>query len=332
MGVFHRLASLHLPHALERRARDTTSSRQGVVLMYHEVLPDEIDLPVWTVVARSNFQRQMRYLRRHYDVISMSEAIERVYSNTYAPASNRPFAVVTFDDGYLGNLSCAMPILQLLELPFTVFVATGKVAAGGLHWYDKVILHLLSQRHCVAVFETSLGQIVYQPVRLGAARRWQRINAVLDQLKSLPESEREELVDHLPARRERSPLRMLSPAELGRLAKSPYSDIGCHTHGHELLDQIPRDTARESIISSRHFISDCIGRRPAHFSYPNGNFNPSVQALVQELGFASAVTTEDRHWTDADDRYAIPRIAVGRFDSMSLFRAKLAGVLPRPAS
>lgn len=326
MGVYHRLASTYLPRSLERRARASISGRQGVVLMYHEVLPDEIDLPIWTVVARSNFVRQMRYLRRHYDVISLSEALERVYSEARAPASSRPFVVVTLDDGYLGNLSCAMPLMQLLQLPFTVFVATGKVAAGGLHWYDKFILHLLSRRQANAIFETSIGPIAYQPARFGAARRWQRINRVLDQLKKLPEGERDTLADALPLHQGQLPLRMLNPAELGRLAESPYVEIGCHTHGHQLLDQVPAEAASESIVSSRDFIFDCIGQRPVHFSYPNGNFNPDLQSLVNSLGFASALTTEERHWTAADDRFAVPRMAIGRFDSMSLFRAKVAGV------
>jgi peptidoglycan/xylan/chitin deacetylase (PgdA/CDA1 family) len=327
MGISRRLAALHYPRSLEALRLRRAAGRQGVVLMYHEVLPDHVDLPVWTVLAESKFIRQMRHLQQNYEVISLAEALERVAAPENSSRPDRPFAVVTFDDGYQGNLSCVLPVMESLRLPFTVFVATDKVASGGLHWYDKVILHLLSASAARQVLDSSKGPIHFAPARLGEARRWARIDAVLRQFKQLPGDEREALASSLPGSPEPAPLRMLTRAELHQLAQSPLVDIGCHTHGHELLDQLPRAAAEASIRQANRVLEECTGRTPRHFSYPNGNHDAATMQLVADLGFSCAVTTVGRPWVPDDDRFAIPRIGVGRFDTMNLFRAKLAGQL-----
>lgn len=327
MGIARRLAALHYPRSLEELRLRRAAGRQGVVLMYHEVLPDNVDLPVWTVLAKSKFVRQMRHIQGNYEVISLAEALERVSAPENSPRPDRPFAVVTFDDGYEGNLSCVLPVMESLGLPFTVFVATARVASGGLHWYDKVILHLLSASTARRVFDSSKGPIHFAPARLGEERRWARIDAVLRELKQLPEEEREVLASCLSDTPQPAPLSMLTRAELHQLAQSPLVDIGCHTHGHELLDQLPPAAAEASIRQANRFLEECTGRTPRHFSYPNGNYDAATMRLVADLGFSCAVTTEGRPWVPNDNRFAIPRIGVGRFDTVNLFRAKLAGHL-----
>jgi peptidoglycan/xylan/chitin deacetylase (PgdA/CDA1 family) len=326
MGLKQRLASVYFPKRLEAQAWRAAPETRVVVLMYHEVWPGSMNLPYWSIVTESNFRRQMAHLQRHYEVLSMDAALRRLYSGAGECPSSRPLAVITFDDGYAGNYLCAMPILRELDLPFLVYVATANVAAGKRPWYDDVSVGLLSLGRGTTRIPTSRGTLSYSGRHILPDRRWAAVNDILGALKDLPPDEQEAIAARFGDRHSSARLRMMTPAEIASLAAEPMASIGCHTHGHELLDKVPPDQARASIMQAQALLEAWTGRCPAHFSYPNGNYCASTCELVRESGFASAVTTRNRAWTPQDDRLEIPRIAVGRFDNLNLFRAKVAGL------
>lgn len=90
------------------------------VLFYHRVAdcyPND-----WTM-PRAKFAAQIRWLRSHFDLVSLEEAQQRI-----APKRNcRPTACITFDDGYAENCDFAIPLLLEEKIPFTYFVSTNHV-------------------------------------------------------------------------------------------------------------------------------------------------------------------------------------------------------------
>jgi peptidoglycan/xylan/chitin deacetylase (PgdA/CDA1 family) len=295
--------------------------------MYHEILPDAVDIPYWSIVKESAFRRQMEYLRAHYEVLSLDDALSRVYSREAARPGARPVAVVTFDDGYSGNFTCALPIMRDLRLPFTVYVATRAVESGTRQWYDELTLGLVALGPRSVGIPTSRGVLAYSGRKLTAEKRWDAINEIHASLKELPADERQAITAGLKPSAAAVDLRMMTPNELRLLSREVLACIGCHTHGHDLLDQISQAEARATILRAQELLSAWTAREPRHFSYPNGNYSSSTPRLVQELGFLSAVTTEERRWAASDDRHTIPRIGIGRFDNLDLFRAKISGAL-----
>jgi len=106
---FLRILSLWRPHS-------------GVyVLMYHSVGGRG---PL--SVSSAEFDWQMRYLARHYDVIPLSGVVARA-----AYGARRPAACITFDDGLHDVYEHAAPILKKYSLPATFFITTGSI--GGSH-------------------------------------------------------------------------------------------------------------------------------------------------------------------------------------------------------
>ena len=45
---------------------------------------------------------------------------------------------ITIDDGYLDNLQYAVPILEELEIPATIFVSTGTMEQDRELWWDEL--------------------------------------------------------------------------------------------------------------------------------------------------------------------------------------------------
>src|SRR6202011_1935287 len=97
----------------------------GLILCYHNVVAtrdcgDALGLHQ----ARKRFERQIGWLVAHYDVVPLHELVDRLTRG----ASLRSLAAVTFDDGYTGVFEHAIPILDALGIPATVFLVAD--AAG----------------------------------------------------------------------------------------------------------------------------------------------------------------------------------------------------------
>lgn len=101
--------------------RDALWSRQGharaVILCYHRIGGQDV-----LTKPTAEFQRDLAYLRRHYECITLAALSARLRAGQ---PLRRRVAVITFDDGYRDNYTEAVPTLQAAGLPATFFVATG---------------------------------------------------------------------------------------------------------------------------------------------------------------------------------------------------------------
>jgi peptidoglycan/xylan/chitin deacetylase (PgdA/CDA1 family) len=295
--------------------------------MYHEVLPDDITLPAWTIIRESDFRWQMRYLEAHFDVITIDQALKRFHGNI---PSRKPFAIVTFDDGYSGNRDTVLPLMESMGLPFTLYVATKAIVEQSLYWYDRVI-SLLDSQEDVQV-NITLGERTETfriPWRGRENDRWQAMEHLLTRLKQIMPEERDKIVRFIldNSGGGKSLLKMLTPENLNQLSTSDCVTIGSHTHGHELLDQLDLPEILQTLQTANQHIIRMTGFLPKHFAYPNGNFNERVIDQVKKMGFETAVTTIPGMWSYSNCRLEIPRLGIGRFETKDSFRARLSGYL-----
>lgn len=115
-------ATWHWRRLLERR-HSQASRAPVIILFYHrvaETVPNE-----WTIHPRE-FTRHIRWLKSHYELISLSEAQRRIETRE----NRKPAVCITFDDGYADNCSYALPYLVMERIPFAYFVTTDNVLRG----------------------------------------------------------------------------------------------------------------------------------------------------------------------------------------------------------
>ena len=92
------------------------------ILFYHRVAdnyPND-----WTI-STQGFARQIDWLQRKFELISLSEAQARIRSGH----NPRPAVAITFDDGYADNCQYALPLLVRRRIPVTYFVSTRHIIA-----------------------------------------------------------------------------------------------------------------------------------------------------------------------------------------------------------
>lgn len=104
------------------------------ILLYHRVSNTASD-PHLLSVSPENFRAQLTYLSAHFNLISLYEMVNKIQKNN-VDAND---VVITFDDGYADNLYNALPILEELNIPATIFVTAGKIGSKQPFFWDIIV-------------------------------------------------------------------------------------------------------------------------------------------------------------------------------------------------
>ncbi len=275
------------------------------IVMYHRVLEHADPLAPYTPTAQV-FDRHMETLANGFNVLPLSEAIERLTKRSLPPRA----ACITFDDGYRDNFTVAAPIMQRYGLPATVFVSTGFLD-GGRMWNDSVI---------EAVRYAPGALIDVGAVGLGVhaiasdAERAQAIQNLLDQLKYLPFDERLARVNDLSSVIGVSlPTDLMLSTDEVVAARRANIEIGAHTVNHPILTQIDDQQARTEIVESKVRLESILKEKISLFAYPNGRPDLDYAArhakMVSEAGFKMAVSTASGAASGDSDLFQLPRYA-----------------------
>jgi peptidoglycan/xylan/chitin deacetylase (PgdA/CDA1 family) len=104
-----------------------------MILMYHHVCPaaavpqQQTPLEGWQYcIDPGDFRRQLLLFKREgWAFVSLADYLQQL---TDRPLTAR-IASVTFDDGWRDNWDYAVPVLQELQIPATIFVVSGEMPA-----------------------------------------------------------------------------------------------------------------------------------------------------------------------------------------------------------
>lgn len=304
-----------------------------VILMYHRVAELAVD-PWGIAVTPTNFAEHMAYLRRRRTPLSVSEFLARRAKGTL-PANA---AAVTFDDGYVDNLTQAKPILEAENIPATFFVLTGAIEQPRPFWWDDLTQLVLCHRQAV----DDVVEIGENPVRLrwpanGVAEempwlgwhppRTPRQAAYVElwaRLQLLTDAERDHHMTGLSARlgpiaRDNHALPM-NAAQLRRCCEGGLIELGGHTVSHSTLPALSPERRRAEIEGCLEHLTRLLGAPPAGFAYPYGDVNEAVRDDVARSGFAWACSTMDAPVRRASDLFALPRVNVYNWNKRQFAR------------
>jgi peptidoglycan/xylan/chitin deacetylase (PgdA/CDA1 family) len=301
---------------------------RGAILGLHRVIrQSETSLMPGNVITDELLEQMLVFLKRcGYDFVALDEIPERLRSS-----ARRRFIAFTFDDGYLDNLTCALPLLSGFNAPFAVFAVTGLADRTVSPWWllvealllarDEVVLkHPKSgtvHYHCPTVAEKTLA---YRQVT-----RWGYVDPVqlteilrqaYDQ-EGLSMSEVEDAV--------------LSWEQLRSLSRNRLATIGIHGVRHLPLSILPDAEAKDEIVTAWQRLRSELGIDIRHIAYPFGEYRDHELRVAAGLGLCSGVTI--RRGTlrseHANRMLKLPRIMLGmspHASSVRFLRVSLHGL------
>jgi len=294
------------------------------VLMYHGVVPDDFPIDSWTLLKESEFRLQMDILKACYDITTIDEAFKSFGEKN----QGKPKAVVTFDDGYRNLYYSAYPILRKYKIPATIFLVTDYSNRNKLFWFDKIIL-AMQKFKSLNTDKADIRHACVSPDRVNKDR-WERKQHILEYLKQFCDSDRELISERMFSKLQigestLESLYVLKAEQIRNMTNSELIEFGSHTHNHKLLNQQHAGQAEDSIHSSIKVLNQLTGNNCRHFAYPNGDYTSETISVLKKLGFLAAFTTREGRWNYWDNRFEIPRISVGSYDSPLEFVLKISG-------
>ncbi len=316
--AFHSAGGLHAARALTRR---------GVrILMYHR-FPG--------AGCRAALERRCAHIRKYYNPLPLSAIARAWRDGGHLPPNT---VSVTVDDGYRDFYDVAYPVLASFRIPVTVYLVSDFMDGRCWLWFDRLQYVFEQTRATKAEIPLAPGNSIL--VRLGSpAERKSAAKAVIEAAKRMPDAQRIQLVDELPALLgvelpdlpppQYAPLTWDSVREMGRMGV----DFGPHTRTHPILSRLCEEQRlQEEIDGSRNRIEAETGKPSTSFCYPNGRYEDigeKVLERVRQSGFETAVVTAEGLNYPGCNPLLLKRIPADPSYSELFFQEYLAGVRVR---
>jgi len=292
------------------------------ILMYHRIAAPDVD-PWGLAVSPAAFDDQLRALKSHRTVLSMSAFVERL-SRRALPANA---VAITFDDGYVDNLTAACPALERHGVPATIFITTGTIGAGREFWWDA-LARLILERDGPIDTTVSLGGKPLKIVLPARSSRPAADRAAYEKVWSLMQAadagEREAALNHLASAVRAPAVRPgdlpMDAEQLALLAANDWVEVGAHSVSHARLSALTPPDQRREIEESRDACKAVLGRPVAGFAYPFGAVGSETADLARQAGFSYACTTRSACVRATDDAFNLPRVAAADESGEALLR------------
>lgn len=290
--------------------------RKVRILLYHRVeyLNDDFNMQA---VTPNNFEKHMKFLHDHYDVIGLNTPMEEWFNG-----GEKNAVIITFDDGYYDFLYNAIPILKKYHMPATIFVATGNIDTECENWTDSIlrIIFSNSKQKDFFIFDNQFyhGKC---PTRNYKEKYdfYQMVRRIF--LVSNADERRRcerELLEWAGLEKEgRKDRRIMTSEEIRRLAEIEGISIGAHTVTHAALKMLNVSEQRSEILESKQILEQIVGKEVTLFSYPFGTrdeYSEVTVQLVKEAGFEKAVVAYSADINEETDIYELNRFVVKNYD------------------
>ncbi|MEI2787957.1 MAG: polysaccharide deacetylase family protein [Steroidobacteraceae bacterium] len=308
---------------------------RAIVLTYHRVLPAAADSfsSLGIVVSPDIFTANMRFLRRHFMPLSAEEFQRCLDAGRFPKGA----CLVTFDDGWHDNEAHALPILQSLDVPVTLFVATGYIGTSKTFWQERMTRQLFALSRNPAMGRSALAKLGIADVCDASSDETARNNVrgFVDRLKLSTTAEIERVAAAVSTASQPTGFdddlgddRFLDWTALVRMASTGLVTIGSHAHSHVPLPRLGRGTATSDLQQSVREITRHGLPAPTIFSFPNGDHDASTLDCLAEAGLTTAFTTDHGYVAVGADPRCLPRVNIhdGAASTPPEFLCRILGI------
>lgn len=291
------------------------------ILTYHSFANRKPD-PIACSLPAHEFEIQLKYLKLHYDVVSLSNGLEMLHEGGCGDRNKRPLLSITMDDGHTDNYDVAYPILEKHGLSATVFICTDFIDNRRTPWPSRLREILL---------KTDKVRVSW-PLNLRLDSVFLK-NAALKQLKQYLGTHRPdircEFLDkmavelNVPSQSDISPLTW---HQLRTLRDHGW-DIGSHTVYHSMLPYFDKASRREELLVSKKRIEEEIEKECLLFSYPDGSWDQYSKNSVLETGYKAGVTQDWGTNINHDALFLLKRIEVPYYEGLQTFACRVSRLI-----
>ncbi len=300
-----------------------------LVLCYHGVVPGDQKLDPFfyrIMVDCGEFDRQLGILRRLFTPVSVLELLDSLEGRAELPDRA---ALVTFDDGYLNNLTQAVPILERHGIPALFNVTTGYIGTRRMLWPLELGLRIL--RWHGPILPIPDGRPDRRLHRELPRRRL--AEELLELCKRLPDEAREAYLDRLrdgpmDAADDSAQWSFLSWDDVRELKRRGFA-IGSHTVEHPILTRVDGKRMKRELEESKAKLEKELGEPCASIAYPNGargDFSLEVTRAARDAGYRLGFILTGGFNCRRPDAFEIDRVDIPGGQPIWVFQSRVSGL------
>lgn len=278
-------------------------------LMFHGVSSNDSSSFSPRHIQANQFERLLRYLKKEFLIISLSEAFEM---NRSGSRPEKKCITISFDDGYRNNLTNALPLLSQYGVKTTFFISgicTEPMETRVL-WADIIACLKKFHWHEVIHFgEKVFVNFLEEPTGIHLENYIKTMNpagrtANLETLVS--KFDLNNKIRSIPAEW----WQIMDKAELKELSISPLVEIASHGYNHYNLGDIERTEAYADMQKSKVLLEGAVEKEIDMIAYPDGSYTPETKDDAAQIGFVNQLAVKYRYPEDRIDQRILNRYGV----------------------
>jgi peptidoglycan/xylan/chitin deacetylase (PgdA/CDA1 family) len=298
------------------------------IVMYHYVRDlKNSRYPEIKGLDLSLFIEQVKYIKKHYNPVSMEEVINSIENGDELPSKA---TLLTFDDAYLDHYTNVFPILDEYKLQGSFYPPAKAISENTVLDVNKIHFILASVHDKTIIIkdienlinqykdEYKLESTEYYYRKLAKASRHDTKDVIF--IKRLLQVELEEklrlkMVDELFVKYVGMPESAFSrelymnQEQLKHMRRSGMH-IGSHGYNHYWWNRLEKDELEQELDLSLDFLGKIGGEKDNWTAcYPYGSYNDQAIKMLNKKGCRLAVTTDvDIAIADSENRFVMPRL------------------------
>ncbi len=300
--------------------------RKGaLVLCYHRVSNvdlEKFDLMDGVVDATAlDFDLQMRFLSRNYNVISLSELVNCIKSKSLP---NNAIAI-TFDDGYRDSYLYAYPILKKYGLPATIFLTVNYINKQNIYWWDRLAYSIKrTKKEKLTLNLNGIDQTFDLSNYQAKLETNKSINTFLK--NNANNTQKESCLGYIEKTLETTIPQsiandlLLNLKDIKEMSGNGI-EFGSHTITHPTLTNCTPEELETEIVSSRRILEEKTSLSIKGFAYPSGIFNEGCIDYIRETGYEYACAYDFGICDYNTDIFGIERIDINNKINLSFFKS-----------
>lgn len=308
---------------LKRAKAAAALARSIFVLTLHRIVPDNrlhlCRSPRGMVLRESLFVELLAYLKTNTTLLSPNDI------PGHLRPSQLPKVLLTFDDGWLDNLTVAQSHMAAAGATACLFIPTRLTGRHEPFWPERLIglMQHATQHGCLDRLHQGIRSVATAvQVPCMAFDDETDTESYLNFFKQLPPDAIEQALHTLAASLqlhssdssfEPDPLeRVMTWDQIRSMAQSGHK-IGSHGCTHAILPLLPQAQSRMELVNSASDLEDQIPHTIGSkqwLSYPNGSTSEFLTCAASIQGYQYAFTNNAGRWSATSPAHRLPRINV----------------------
>jgi len=257
------------------------------VILRELVQKNKVTIIVYHRITASLFENHIKYLKKHYSIISLEDFVRSKYLNTLGKLPRKSL-VITFDDGARVNYELKFVLLKY-NIKITIFACSDIIGTNRHFWFS------------------------YR-------------QQVKEDLKSINDPDRLKLLAGIGfvENKDYENPEALAMSEILDLVKAG-ANIQSHSLTHPILPMCDNTKAEIEIAKSKIDLEQKLGTKIVCFSYPNGDYLYRDIEFCKKAGYLAAVTMEPGFNDCNTDVFKLKRISIRDNASLNQLAVRASG-------